>query len=101
MDKDTLLRELRYEQKKHENDKLSTFQTSISAMLRDCIAVVEELASALAASDRKANAAIADINNSIDIDLQCDFCKKQNVCVLDTDEHKKCKYWEWNWTDLD
>ena len=37
-----LLRELRYVQNKHKDDKLQTFQTNISAMARDCMEVVEK-----------------------------------------------------------
>lgn len=35
--------ELRYVIKKHENDKLTTFQTDISSMARDCLREIERL----------------------------------------------------------
>ncbi|MEN6511169.1 MAG: hypothetical protein ABFD00_04980, partial [Chloroherpetonaceae bacterium] len=36
-----MVRELRYEQKKHKNDKLDTFSTDVSAMARDAADMIE------------------------------------------------------------
>ena len=45
MNIDEIVRNLKYEQKKHENDRVDTFQTNISVMCKDCADCIEELKS--------------------------------------------------------
>jgi hypothetical protein len=79
MNAQELLRELRYVQKKHENDKLDTFQTSISSMARDCIAVVEELSAenaALTAAKAELEQKVADAKAVLkQFEEDCEKCE--------------------------
>lgn len=53
MNTDEVLRNLRAVQKKHENDKLFTFQTDIAGMARDCANCIESLQAQLAEAKLK------------------------------------------------
>ena len=66
MDIDTVVRALRCVQEKHRNDRLLTFQTDVSAMARDAADLIESLQAQLAASQRRADAAVEDMKKVID-----------------------------------
>jgi hypothetical protein len=59
---DEILRGLRYEQKKRENDFVGTCRTDISAMCKDAADCIESLQAQLTESRNREQAAITDLN---------------------------------------
>lgn len=117
MDTCEVLRNLRAVQKKHENDKLFTFQTDIAGMARDCADCIEflqaqlaeakdevgaahnredEAYAALDKANRRADAAVADIEDlmsiiGIDSYETCGYCQREeDEKCIDKNNPSKC-----------
>lgn len=93
MDKEQLIRELKYTKEKHKNDKLYTFDTDISAMCSD---VLDVLSRCVEIPDNVTNRdmilTMFDTATVYGIDKENDYI---TICI-DNNFYQKFRYSWWN-----